>query len=304
MRILVAGAGATGGYFGGRLAQAGRDVTFLVRPGRQARLAERGLRITSPTGETRLTPRTVTTVDGPYDLVLIAVKSYALDAVIAALGPAVGDRTVVIPLLNGMRHVDTLTGAFGPGHVWGGLCMIHGTLDDHGDVVQMSALHRLVFGPFGEGPDDRLDKVTAALGDAGFDSRASRHIRAEMWEKWVLLATIGGATTLQRGSIGAINAAPGGPEFNRALTAETVAVATAAGFPPRPQALTMLRDTMASTEPTTSSMYRDLIAGHPVEADAIVGDLVAEAGRHDVPVPLLSAAWTALSIYQATREAD
>ncbi|WIM94849.1 ketopantoate reductase family protein [Actinoplanes oblitus] len=301
MRILVVGAGATGGYFGGRLAQAGRDVTFLVREGRAARLAERGLRITAPSGETRLTPHTITTVDGTYDLVLVAVKSYALDAVIAALGPAVGDRTVLVPLLNGMRHLDALTGAFGAGHVWGGLCMIHGTLDEHGDVVQMSGLHRLVFGPLDGGADDRLDEVTAALGDAGFDSRASRHIRAEMWEKWVLLATIGAATTLLRGSIGAINAAPGGPEFNRAVTAESVSVATAAGFPPRPQFLSVLADTMASAEPTTSSMYRDLVAGQPVEADAIVGDLVAEAARHGVPVPLLSAAYAGLSIYQSGR---
>ncbi|BCJ41752.1 2-dehydropantoate 2-reductase [Actinoplanes ianthinogenes] len=301
MRILVAGAGATGGYFGGRLAQAGRDVTFLVREGRQARLAERGLRIVSPSGETKLTPRTINTLDDAYDLVLIAVKSYALDAVIASLAPAVGERTVIVPLLNGMRHLDTLTGAFGPEHVWGGLCMIHGTLNEHGDVVQMSDLHRLVFGPLGDAADDRVDAVAAALGDAGFDSRPSPHIRAEMWEKWVLLATLGAATTLLRGPIGAINAAPGGPAFHRALTAEAIAVATAAGFPPRPQAVAVLGETMTSTEPRTSSMYRDLVAGLPVEADAIVGDLVAEATRHGVATPLLSAAYTALSIYQAGR---
>ncbi|MFI1994273.1 ketopantoate reductase family protein [Actinoplanes sp. NPDC020271] len=301
MRILVVGAGATGGYFGGRLAQAGRDVTFQVRDGRAARLAERGLRIRTPTGETRLTPHTIKHPIEAYDVVLVAVKSHALDAVIRTLPRAVGDRTVIIPLLNGMRHLTALAGAFGPEHVWGGLCMIHGTLDEHGDVVQLSDLHRLVFGPLGDAPDERLDTVTAALTGAGFDSRASRHILAEMWEKWVLLSTLGAATTLMRGSIGAINAAPGGPEFLRALAAEVIAVATAAGHPPRAQALSLLDATISSSEPTTSSMYRDLIAGLPVEADAIVGDLVGEAGRHGVPVPLLAAAHTGLAVYSAAR---
>lgn len=301
MRVLVAGAGATGGFFGGRLAQAGRDVTFLVRQGRAATLTGRGLRIKAPGGETRLTPQLIKTVDGTYDLVLIAVKSYALAGVLPALTAAIGPGTVVVPLLNGMRHVDTLTGAFGAEHVWGGLCMIHGTLDEHGDVVQMTGLARLAFGPLDGGPDARLDAVAATLGDAGFDSRASRHIVPEMWEKWVFLATLGAATTLMRGSIGAVNAAPGGREFLRALAGEVVAVATAAGFPPRPQARELLDATIGTAEPTTSSMYRDLVAGLPVEAETIVGDLVVEAGRHGVPVPLLSAARAALAVYTDAR---
>ncbi|BCY13819.1 ketopantoate reductase family protein [Actinoplanes sp. L3-i22] len=303
MRILVVGAGATGGYFGGRLAQAGRDVTFLVREARAATLAERGLRIKAPGGETRLTPRTIKTTTETYDVVLVAVKSHALDSVLATLAGAIGEHTVIVPLLNGMRHVEALTSAFGRGHVWGGLCMIHGTLDEHGDVVQMTGLSRLAFGPLDDGPDPRLAAVTETLTGAGFDARASRHIVAEMWEKWVLLATLGAATTLMRGSIGAINTAPGGPEFLRALADEVIAVATAAGHPPRPQARDVLTATITSTEPTTSSMYRDLIAGLPVEADAIVGDLVTEAGRHAVPVPLLTAAYTALAVYTSSRPA-
>ncbi|AEV87508.1 2-dehydropantoate 2-reductase [Actinoplanes sp. SE50] len=300
MRILVAGAGATGGFFGGRLAEAGRDVTFLVREGRATVLAERGLRIRSPGGETRLTPRVITRVDRHYDLVVVAVKSYALDAVVAGLGAAIGPRTVVVPLLNGMRHVPTLITAFGVEHVWGGLCMIHATTDEHGDVVQMTGLARLVCGPLDGGPDDRMDAVAAAIGEAGFDARTSRHIRAEMWEKWVLLATLGAATTLMRGSIGAINAAPGGPEVNRAIADEAIAVATAAGFPPRPQAREIVHTTIGSSEPTTSSLYRDLVAGRPVEGDAIVGDLVAEGRRHGVRTPLLAAAHTGLAVHSAS----
>ncbi|MEU8238662.1 ketopantoate reductase family protein [Actinoplanes missouriensis] len=303
MRVLVAGAGATGGYFGGRLTEAGRDVTFLVRPGRADRLRERGLRLRGPDGETVLAPRLVTAddVDGPYDLVLLAVKSHALDAVLSGLGPAVGDRTVIVPLLNGMRHVDALVAAFGAERAWGGVCMIHATLDDDGDVIRMSGLHRLAYGPLGGGPDDRLDAVTQTLTGAGFDSRPSTRIVHEMWEKWVLLASLGAATTLMRASIGEINAAPGGPAFTRAVAAEAVAVATAAGRPPWPAMLDVVTSTMASSEPTTSSMYRDMAQGLPVEHDAIIGDLVAEAAAHGVPVPLLSAAHTSLSLYSTAR---
>ncbi|MFC7533698.1 ketopantoate reductase family protein [Actinoplanes sp. GCM10030250] len=303
MRTLVVGAGATGGYFGGRLIQAGRDVTFLVRPGRAAALADRGLRIKGPGEETVLTPRTVTagTIDGPYDLVLLAVKSYSLEPALADLAPAAGTRTVIVPLLNGMRHVEAMVGAFGPERAWGGVCMIHATVDADGDIVQMTGLHRMVFGPLEGAADDRLEAVTATLTGAGFDCRASAAIVHEMWEKWVLLATMGAATTLMRASVGAINAAPGGAAFGQALAAEAVAVATAAGWAPRAKALAMLESAISTTEPTTSSMYRDLIQGLPVEADAIVGDMVTEAARHGVAAPLLSAAYTGLSIYSATR---
>lgn len=296
MRILFLGAGATGGYFGGRLAQAERDVTFLVRPGRAAQLAEHGLRITSPDGATVLTPRTITAPDGHYDLVLVAVKSYALEEALTGLVPAVGPRTVVIPLLNGIRHIESLVRRFGVDRAWGGVCQIHATLDDDGGVVQMSGLHRLIFGPL-QDEDDRLAAITETLTGAGFDARPSTTIIQDLWDKWVMLATLGAATTLMRGSIGDINKAPGGPEFLHALAAEATAVAEAAGHPIRGKAAAMLEATIVTTEPTTSSMYRDLVGGRPVESTAIVGDLVTEAAKHQVSVPLLTAANTGLAIY-------
>jgi 2-dehydropantoate 2-reductase len=305
VRTLFVGAGATGGYFGGRLAQAGKDVTFLVRPGRQGTLTRRGLHIKSPGGETVVRPRTVTaeTVDGPYDLVVLAVKSYALEQAMIDMAPAMGPRTVVIPLLNGMRHVDELIGAFGAERVWGGVCVIAATLDDEGDVVQLTGLHRLGFGPLDGADDDRLPEVTYALEGVEFDSNPSRTIVHDMWEKWVFLASLGAITTLMRAPIGAINQAPGGAAFAEAIAAEAVATATAAGHPPRPGAVSMLESTVSTSEPITSSLYRDMIAGQPVEADAILGDLVTEAAKNGVPVPLLSAAYTQLSVYAAGRGA-
>jgi 2-dehydropantoate 2-reductase len=305
VRTLFVGAGATGGYFGGRLAEAGRDVTFLVRPARAATLAERGLRIHSPAGESVIPVSTVTaeTIDGPYDLIVLAVKSYALAPAIADLKPAVGPETVIVPLLNGMRHIDALTAAFGAERVYGGVCMIAGTLTDEGDIVQLTDMHRLAYGPLDGGPDPRLAAVTEALSGAGFDSESTDVITQRMWEKWLFLASLGVVTTLMRSPVGDVLAAPGGPAFTERVMAEAVAIVTAAGHPPREQALAFLRAsiTNARNVPTTSSMYRDMQAGLPVEADAIVGDLVEHAERLGVDAPLYAAAYTNLSVYSRGR---
>ena len=298
MKTLFVGAGATGGYFGGLLASAGKDVTFLVRPGRAAVLEKRGLRIRDVDAETVVRPRLVTVVDGPYDLVVLAVKSYALEQALIDLAPAVGPRTVVVPLLNGMRHIDELTGAFGPERAWGGVCMVNATLDADGDVVKSGGMHRIGFGPLDGVEDDRLPEVTYALSGPEFDSNPSLTIRQDMWDKWVFLASLGAATTLLRGSVGAINAVPGGPDVTARIAAEALAIASAAGHPARPGAVELLRSALASTEPATSSMYRDLVGGHPVEADAILGDFLA-AG--EVEAPMLTAAYAGLCIYAAGR---
>jgi 2-dehydropantoate 2-reductase len=217
------------------------------------------------------------------------------------MAPAVGPQTVIVPLLNGMRHVDELLGAFGPERAWGGVCMIHAGLDAEGDVVQSTGLHRLGYGPLDGDDDARLPEVTFALSGEEFDSHPSHHIVQDMWEKWVFLSTLGAVTTLMRAPVGEINAAPGGSVLGAAIAAEAIAIATAAGHPPRPGAIALLQAGVASTEPMTSSMYRDMEQGLPVEADAIVGDFVAEAAKHDVPVPMLAAAYTNLAIYSARR---
>src|ERR1700753_4079947 len=115
MRTLVIGAGATGGYFGGRMAQAGRDVTFLVRPKRADALRASGLQIVSPYGDTTLKPQILATgeITAPFDVVLLTVKAYSLDSAIEDFAPAVGRDTMIMPVLNGMRHVDVLMERFG-----------------------------------------------------------------------------------------------------------------------------------------------------------------------------------------------
>jgi len=306
MRILVVGAGATGGYFGGRLAQAGRDITFLVRPGRAARLREDGLQIVSPHGDVTLTPRLTTadTIEGPYDAVLLTVKAYSLDEAMEDLAPAVGPRTMILPVLNGMRHVGKLAARFGERPVVGCVCRVATTLDDRWRIVQLAGFQELAYGEMSGAPSDRTDRLDAVMQHAGFDARLSRTIEREMWEKWVLLATMGGITCLLRGSVGEIEATGGVPTVLRFLE-EVASTVTAAGHPPSEAFLTNARALLtAKGSKLTSSMYRDLQEGHPIEADQIIGDLLARARRLGVPTPLLAAADTHLSIYQAGRVAS
>ncbi len=206
MRLLVVGAGSTGGYFGGRLAQAGRDVTFLVRPRRVAQLQEGGLQIVSPHGDVTVRPKLVTAddIDAPYDAVLLAVKAYSLDAAIDDFATAVGPETTIMPVLNGMRHVDILEERFGKKAVAGGVCKVATTVDSGGRIVQLATFQELVYGEWDGAVSARMEALDAFMRGAGFDARLSRSIEYEMWEKWTLLATVGGITCLMRGNIGEV----------------------------------------------------------------------------------------------------
>jgi 2-dehydropantoate 2-reductase len=301
MRLLVVGAGSTGGYFGGRLAQAGRDVTFLVRPRRAAQLAAGGLEIVSPHGGVTLTPKTVTSggLGGHYDTILLTVKAYSLEAALDDIAPAVGPATMILPVLNGMRHADVLKARFGGDAVLGGVCRIAAYLDGQGRVVQFSEFHDLAYGEMHGTLSQRLEQLDAFMQNAGFDAKLSPGIEREMWEKWVLLAALGGVTCLMRGSVGEIVAAPGGGAFVNQFLDEVAGVVSAAGVPPREDAIAKARALL--TEPGsafTASMYRDLQDGSPIEADQIIGDLLVRARKANVPAPLLSLAYTNLSIYQ------
>jgi len=301
MRILVVGAGAVGGYFGGRLAQAGRDVTFLVRPARAKQLSRDGLRIISPRGDAVLSPKVVSAEesDTPYDLVFLSVKAYALEAAMNDFAPAVGRETMILPVLNGMRHIDLLAKRFGEHAVIGGICLVAAEIDDQGRIVQLADVQRLVYGERNGESTPRLRTLDATLRGAGFDARLSTDIMQEMWEKWIQLASLGAITCLMRGTIGEIVAAPGGTELSIALLNESAAVATACGHKPSEDFLS--RNAAAMTRPgssLTSSMYRDLRKRAPVEADHILGDFIERGRAHGVATPLLKAALVNLRVYQ------
>jgi 2-dehydropantoate 2-reductase len=307
MRLLVVGAGSTGGYFGGRLAQARRDVTFMVRPQRAAQLAAKGLEIVSPHGGFTLTPKAVTagSLGGHYDAILLTVKAYSLEAAIEDIAPAVGPRTMILPVLNGMRHMDLLRARFGGDAVLGGVCRIAAHLDGHGRVVQLSKFHDLAYGEMSGALSQRLEQLDAFMQNAGFNAKLSAAIEREMWEKWVMLSALGGITCLMRGSVGEIVAAPGGSGFINQFLDEVAGIVAGAGVPPDKEALAQIRTTLtAQGSALTSSMYRDLHDGSPIEADQIIGDLLARARNASIPAPLLTLAYMHLSIYQSRRSAN
>ncbi len=305
MRTLVVGAGAVGGYFGGRLAAAGRDITFLVRPRRAAELTASGLRIRSRYGDVTIpAPRTVLAADpgADYDLVLLSCKAYDLDGAIADLAPAVGPKTAILPLLNGMRHLETLRSRFGSERVLGGECFIAATLGADREIVHMGEPHGLTWGELDGVLSSRARSIEALMRGALFNARASAEILLDMWEKWVFLATLAGSTCLMRAPVGDIVASPGGGDFVLRLLDECRSVAEAEGYAPREASLARARSTLtAPGSPLTASMLRDVENGAPVEADHIVGDLMRRARSRGVEVELLPLVWMHLKAYEARR---
>jgi 2-dehydropantoate 2-reductase len=301
---LIVGAGATGGLFGSRLEQAGRDVTFLVRPRRAQELQTRGLRVSGLGEHVVFTPRLVTArrLDSAFDAVLLGVKAPSLRQAIDDLAPAVGRQTLIIPTLNGLHHIDLLVERFGEGAVLGGVAKVATTLDGNGDVTRLADLQSLRYGARAGSAPEHLARVHEALSGAGFVTGVSDEIDREMWSKWVFIAATGAVSVLMRGSVGEVTAVPAGADFARSVVAETASVAAAAGYPVPAADLQRAVETVTEAgSPFTSSLYRDMTAGHPTEAEHIFGDLVARAHRMSVPVPLLDLATLNLRVYERRR---
>lgn len=310
MRILVLGAGATGGYFGGRLAAAGLEVSFLLRPARAACLRAEGLRIRSPLGDLHGRPAVLTAGElaaeaarKPFDLILLSCKAYDLDSAMDAIAPAVGEGTCLLPLLNGLRHYQALDARFGAERVAGGLCFINATLDGQGGILHLDRPARLSFGERASRPPrPQLEALAAGCERAGIDGRLSERIALDAWIKYSFLCALAASTCLLRGSVGQILATEGGAGFLQGIYAECAGVAKAEGEvlpgPAREAALAIL---LQPGSAQTSSLYRDLLAGRPVEALHIVGDMVARAAAAGLAVPRLEAAWLHLQVYLAAR---
>src|ERR1700716_3081419 len=305
MRILVVGAGAIGGYFGGRMLEAGRDVTPLVRPKRASELASAGLVIKSPSGDVTLkNPPTVQAdkLTEKFDVVLLSCKAFDLADAIKSFAPAVGPNTSIIPLLNGMLHLDVLDQKFGAERVLGGLCAIAVTLNEAREVVHLMPMQSLTFGE----RDGKMSNRVRAIGDAfaggNCGATASEHIMQDMWEKGVFLAPLAASTSLMRTSVGNILAAPGGKDFLLGMLDECSAIASAEGFTPAGPYFQRTRGNLTTEgSPMTASMFRDIKAGLPREADHVIGDLVARAEAAKIPVPKLRIAYTHLKAYEKQR---
>nr|WP_245427834.1 2-dehydropantoate 2-reductase [Bradyrhizobium sp. MOS003] len=302
--MLVIGAGALGGYYGACLVRAGRDVSFLVREKRAEQLRRNGLQVVSPHGDFAVQPKLLAIGDlrEPFDVVLVGVKAYSLDDVMSQFAPAIGPNTMVLPILNGLKHIDALTVRFGAAHVLGGLANVSAGLDGEGRVVHFMANQTIVFGEIEGALSERVLALEMLLQVPGIDVRASEAIMQDMWEKFVQLSTLAGITCLMRASIGDILAVPNGEQSIFRLFAECCAVATASGYEPRAPFIEFDRKLFTTLDsPLKASMLRDIERGSMTESEHILGDMADRARKLGIETPLLDLARAHVAAYEVGR---
>lgn len=308
MRFLVLGAGALGGYFGGKLMQGGAEVDFLVRPRRAAELAERGLVIKEPDGDFTTKVKTLSAgeIDGPYDVVFFACKAFDLDSAIEAVAPGVGAGSAILPMLNGINHIDRLAERFGPATVLGGITVVRADLTPDGEIVRYAGTSDTAFGELAGKHSARCEAIREALAAGGIPSRVSDNMMAEMWTKFCGFAMSAAISTLTRAPAGEIAAAPAAAGFVASVFDECARAVTAEGYPP-PAVLRGLLVSLFSPSGPLGPLYRPSIAvdlgeGRPTEGEHTIGDLVRRAERRGVEVPILRAALCNLQVAEARRQ--
>lgn len=309
MKLVILGAGAVGGYFGGRLQQAGADVTFLVRPARAELLRVNGLKIVSPKGDATLQVKVVSdaTQGGPYDLAMLSCKAYDLDSAIETLAPAIGPDTAIVPLLNGMKHLDMLDQRFGAEKVLGGVARISSTLGADGSVVHMVPLAAVLTGERDKGAAARpaLQDLAAAIGNSGFDGGIQSDIVQDMWDKWVMLCALAAMTGSLRGAVCDILETDEGADLMLEAIEECRLVARAAGREPGGSAMDNIRTYLTTRgSKFAASMLRDLEGGFRVEADHVIGDMIARAHSAGVAVPVLRQAYVHMQAYEQRQKRE
>ena len=307
MRVLVVGAGAVGGYFGGRLLEKGVDVTFLVRERRKRELEERGLVIRSVHGDAVLAPKLIASGERtePFDLVVFSNKAYHLAGAIADAKPYVGETTMILPLLNGMAHMDVLRESFGDDKVLGGLCFIETTLNEKGEIVQTSPAHEVRFGEWSGERTERVEALESLFAGANARFRLSERIVSDMWNKYLFIATMSGVTTLFRAPIGPIRSGEYGGAIISRLLGEIKMIMQAHGAPLTEEMAERQRVQLEQIAPTMkSSMQRDMEKGLPIEADHLQGYLLELAKQYDIHAPMLETVYHNLKIYEAGRTAN
>ncbi|HCX33840.1 MAG TPA: 2-dehydropantoate 2-reductase [Rhodocyclaceae bacterium] len=301
MKILVLGAGATGGYFGARLAAAGAEVTFLVRPERRRQLEQDGLSVRSPFGDLRIKPRTVveSELQPEYGAILLTCKAYDLDGAMASMAPAVGPRTAIIPLLNGLRHIAMLDERFGADRVLGGLCHIAATLTPRGEILHLNDIHLMTIGARLASQNQAIRMIDEAFRGAGFTLRISDAIERELWEKFCFLATLAAITCLMRGAIGDIVATRDGVKFMAETLDTCIAVARRRGAKIEEAWRERTLVTLIKPGSTmTASMLRDLESGSRIECEQVIGDMLRRSEVVGVDAPWLKAAYCHLQTYE------
>ncbi|MCR6110177.1 ketopantoate reductase family protein [Bacillus sp. A301a_S52] len=301
MKILVLGAGATGGYFGGRLLEKGEDVTFLVRKKRHNQLKEEGLVIKSIHGNVSLKPRTLLpeSNDEPFDVVIIATKSYHLHEALQTVAPFVREYTTIIPLLNGIEHVDELTAYYSKNQVMGGLCFIESTLDKKGHIIQTSSVHELTYGEWSGRKSPRTEELAEIFSGTKASFRISDQIEQDMWHKYLFITVLSGITSLMRSAIGPIRDTLEGRTYIQQLFEEVRHTMTEKGAPLANGIVEKQMRLIDNADfSMKSSMLRDIEKKQPIEADHLQGYLLLLAERLGIETPLLRLIYQHLKVYE------
>jgi 2-dehydropantoate 2-reductase len=290
MKFLVFGTGGVGGYFGGRLAQAGEDVTFVARGEHLRAIRASGLRVDSISGDFRVRPaHAVDSLNGQPqpEVILLAVKAFQLDDALQQLIPFVGDETVLLPLLNGVEHVDALVREFGQEAVLGGMCRISAFVAAPGYIQHVSIAPYIAFGELAGGKSARVMKIFNAFKKIqGSTFEAHEDIVRAMWEKYLLISAFSGVGAVTRQSLGVFRAIPESRAMFRRALEEVVQVANARGVALDDDSVQAVMDRIDTLQADTmASMQKDIMEGRPSELEAQTGALVRMARESGVYAP-------------------
>ncbi|MGD7008183.1 ketopantoate reductase family protein [Metabacillus sp. 84] len=304
MRFLVTGAGAVGGYFGGRLSENGQDVTFLVREKRRQQLSESGLVIKSIHGDYHCQPQTITKGDtGTFDVILIAVKAYHFEQAVLDIKPFVHDQTVIIPLLNGMIHIHKLKQHFQEHQLAGGLCFIESHITGDGVIHQTSQAHRIIFGEWNGHFSERIQSIEKAFRGSSLEAAASDSIERDMWEKYLFISVMSGVTALFRQPIGPIRELRESREFLWNFLKEMEALMIASGYPLSADIADRHMTAIDGLDRTMkSSLQRDMENASPTEGEHLHGYLLRLSENQKIPVPCLKIVYGNLELYRSSRQ--
>lgn len=307
MRILVLGAGGVGGYFGGRLAENGADVTFLVREKRRAQLEREGLRIESVYGNASIRVRSIGIehLRAEFDVVILACKAYDLASAVEGVGLGLSSRGCVLPFLNGIAHLEILNQRLGSERVLGGLAKIAATLTPEGVVRHLNDWKSVTFGEQDGAITERVKLLAAAFPSTSVEARAVDDILQQMWEKLVHIATAAAMTCLMRASVGEIVRTPSGALLLRQMLDLNAEVAAQNGHPPSEAFIEFYGKLFSDSQSAyTTSMLRDVEAGNRTECDHILGFMLEKARSAGLDADLLAIAYTHLKSYENRRKAN
>jgi 2-dehydropantoate 2-reductase len=289
MKFAILGTGGVGGYFGGKLAQAGEDVTFIARGKKLEALQIFGLRVDSIQGDFLLDQ--VQATDSPeslrdVDIIILATKAWQLESALGSIKAMAGERTLILPLLNGMEHIDILRAEFGE-HVLGGLCRISTYLAAPAHVRHVAINPIIAFNEWGKGGSPRvtaLSEIFSKIEEINVETPPN--IELAMWEKYLLICAFSGVGAVTRAPVGVFRSVPESRAMFRRALEEVVLVANSRGVGLTEKSVQSVMDRIDQTQPDTmSSMQKDIIEGRPSELEAQTGTLVRMAHAADISIP-------------------